>query len=708
MRGIVPTTKTLARMGAALLAALAAQASADQLDIKGPPGSGRFGEAIKVLPNGNIVVADPSANFDRGAVYLYAPGGMQISALSGATSGDRVGSGGITLLDNGNYVVGSPEWSDPASGETAVGAATWASATSGVAGVISAANSLIGDTTDDAVGRAVFSLRNGNYVVAVPDWDDPKTGIADVGAVTWANGLTGKVGAVSDTDSLVGSTELDEVGSGGAIALANGNYVVRSAQWNNGASMLGVGAVTLLKGGAPTSANVSPLNSLVGTTAGDFVGSHGVAVLSNGNYVVRSPLWANAGVAQAGAVTWASGDTGIAGPVTSQNSLVGTTASDKVGSALTALVNGNYVVGSWLWDAGAVQDVGAATWGNGAGGTVGMIDAGNSLVGSLAGDQVGAGITALVNGHYAVRSAAWRAQRGAVSWGEGVLGTTHGAVTPFNSLTGASPGDRIASGGVVALTNGHYAVASPAWSGVGAATWCDGNQASVGVVNAAYSLTGTQGGDAVALDGIVALANGNYVVKSSHWKAGRGAATWRSGNGAAGAQVDASNSLVGSIPGDHVGAGAVALASGHYVVVSDAWSKVGVSGVGAVTWANGDGSVVGAVSTANSLIGSEALDRIGLGGVVALSNGHYLVRSPVWDAPARADAGAVTFVRGDGAVAGAVSAASGVIGSVASEGGSLPVDYDAAANRLVVGRPASNIVSVYRDDGLFLDGFETL
>jgi len=83
MRGMIP--------GVLLWAVLVGQAQADQLDIHGPPGSGRFGEAVKVLPNGNIVVADPSANFDRGAVYLYAPTGAQISVLSGGSNGDRAG-----------------------------------------------------------------------------------------------------------------------------------------------------------------------------------------------------------------------------------------------------------------------------------------------------------------------------------------------------------------------------------------------------------------------------------------------------------------------------------------------------------------------------------------------------------------------------------------------------------------------------------------
>jgi hypothetical protein len=222
------------------------------------------------------------------------------------------------------------------------------------------------------------------------------------------------------------------------------------------------------------------------------------------------------------------------------------------------------------------------------------------------------------------------------------------------------------------------------------------------------SLIGSWSGDAVSQDGIVPLANARYVVKSSHWKAGRGAATWRDGSGGVGEEISASNSLVGSSMGDHVGATVTALASGHFVVASDAWSDVGLPGVGAVTWADADGSVTGAVSAAQSLVGATPGDRIGLGGVLPLPDGNYLVRSPLWDAAAHVDAGAITLLRGDGAVTGPVSAANSVVGDVPGEGGSLPLDYDAVAHRLVVGRPASNIVSVYRDDGLFLAGFETL
>jgi hypothetical protein len=55
-----------------------------------------------------------------------------------------------------------------------------------------------------------------------------------------------------------------------------------------------------------------------------------------------------------------------------------------------ALTNGNYVIGSRVWDQPnlVVQDVGTWSWGNGFGAALGTVSAANSLVGSTANDQI--------------------------------------------------------------------------------------------------------------------------------------------------------------------------------------------------------------------------------------------------------------------------------------------------------------------------------
>ena len=116
----------------------------------GPAGSGTFGSTVTVLPNGNIVVTDPTYSIPSGAanvgaVYLYDGATLaMISTLKGSTADDQVGNGGITVLTNGNFVVSSPSWDNPSPVAADAGAVTWCSATTGCNGTVSAANSLVG------------------------------------------------------------------------------------------------------------------------------------------------------------------------------------------------------------------------------------------------------------------------------------------------------------------------------------------------------------------------------------------------------------------------------------------------------------------------------------------------------------------------------------------------------------------------------------
>jgi hypothetical protein len=166
-------------------------------------------------------------------------------------------------------------------------------------------------------------LTNGNYVVRSSNWDSGT--VQNVGAVTWGNGTSGISGVVSSSNSLVGSSASDNVG-GGVTALTNGNYVVRSSNWDSG-TVTNVGAVTWGSGTSGITGVVSSSNSLVGSTANDAVGGTGVTFLTNGNYVVRSSNWDSGTVTNVGAVTWGNGTSGISGVVSSSNSIVGQTAN---------------------------------------------------------------------------------------------------------------------------------------------------------------------------------------------------------------------------------------------------------------------------------------------------------------------------------------------------------------------------------------------
>jgi hypothetical protein len=245
-------------------------------------------------------------------------------------------------LANGNYVVSCPDWDH--GGAADAGAVTWGDGTSGISGEISAANSLVGSSAGDRVGfntSGVVELSTGHYVVKSWGWDSGTA--TDAGAVTWGDGTSGITGEVSVANSLVGSTAADEVGD--VIALSNGNYVVISLSWDDGWAM-DAGAVTWGSGTTGITGVVSSTNSLVGTLAADVVGEGGVVELSDGNYVVSSPRWDNGGTTNAGAVTIGQSTTGIKGPITSINSVRGTTADG--GEAMVFdydYVNSQLVVG---------------------------------------------------------------------------------------------------------------------------------------------------------------------------------------------------------------------------------------------------------------------------------------------------------------------------------------------------------------------------
>ncbi|MBX7053789.1 MAG: hypothetical protein K1X36_02455 [Pyrinomonadaceae bacterium] len=681
------------------------------------------------------------------------------NSLVGASANDRIGvvddptntcssisGSGITILANGNYVISSSLW-DASPTATDVGAVTWGNGATGTSGVVSSANSLVGTTTNDQVGNGsaaygagVTALKNGNYVVRTFLWDASPTQ-TDVGAVTWGNGTTGTSGTVSSSNSLVGSTTGDRLGiintsvkttivctmrTSGVVALDNGNYVVGSSLWDASVSATDVGAITWGNGAAGITGVVSASNSLVGSTTDDELGSgvntgvintmstpSGIIPLTNGNYVVRSYSWDNPSplTANVGAVTWCNGSTGLTGPVSSSNSLVGSRASDEVGgSGILGLTNGNYVVASQYWDlpSPVTSNVGAATWCNGTTGRVGAVSAANSLVGSAASDAIGAGgIRALTSGNYVVLSSNWNANRGAVTFGDGATGVT-GTVSSSNSLVGSASNDRIGWGLVTPLTNGSYVVGSPLWNNggttVGAATWCSAT-GRTGTVSTSNSLYGGIASDSVG-GSVTALTNGNYVVNTSYFDnasfADIGAVTWGNGTTGTTGAVSSTNSLVGSRASDNVGVGGIiALPNGNYVVRSSNWDSGSTADAGAVTWGNGAGGTVGAVSSSNSLVGSRTNDIVGSGGVTALSNGNYLVYSSGWDSGSSiADARAVTLAKGTGGTTGSItSAASGgnsVVGTVTGgiSSGAAPFAFDAAQNRLFVGRSASNAVSI--------------
>lgn len=672
-----------------MFAALPNAAFATQIEIHGPVGSGSFGTRVRLLPNGNIVVTDPEYSAggiqDIGAVYMFSPTGSLLSRLTGVSAGDRVGSGGVTVLANGNFVVNSYEWDN--AGVVDVGAVTWIHAARGLSGVVSAQNSLVGSKEGDSIGSYGVQalLRNGNFVVSSHLWDNGA--VTNVGAVTWGNGEIGISGPVSSTNSWIGTDSGDQLGyelnrGNGVLPLGNGNYVIVSCgQFSTGAGVTVSGAVTWADGTTTSSGTLSSSNSLLGTECYEPPSAGGSIVTRffDGDYVVTSSSWDNGTVTDVGAATWASGTTGISGMISPAISLVGSTPKDAVGSrGIRFLANGNYVVLSPTWNNGAIAAAGAVTWAKGGQRIVGTVSAMNSLVGASFGDRVGnSGILALRNGNYVVASPYCRngnvSEAGAVTWGNGAVGTT-GAVSASNSLLGTGPADRIGLTGLARLGNtDHYLLASYLWDNgtqvnAGALTWGNGNSGVSGLISATNSLIGMTAEDGVGSFAI--LSNGDYVARTSYWDNGSivdaGALTWADGHRGIAGTISPSNSLVGSTAGDKVGATYYPLPNGSSVIGSPFWDNGPLADVGAVTYVPSNAPIVGVVTPGNSLIGERAGDRVG-SNLAALRNGHYLVASQYWSDGNAAEVGAVTWVNGNTGLTGVVSASNSLVGSSAQD-----------------------------------------
>ena len=656
------------------------------IDLNNPFAStaGGFGVHIVKLTNGNLVVADPGNNFNAtraGAVTLFNADptsphyGAVLGVLVGSHAYDEIGSGdtgvglgslGVVPLPNGNYVVDSPNWQNTGSTLTGRGAVTWVNGTTG----------------------ATYGAK-GLYQPSSPDQPP----------------LRETVYVVDSTNSLVGLTNGDQIGSNGVIALANGAYVVNSQSDNKG-----LGAITWGAPDGSTVGSVLGINSLTGTT-GAPVGT--LYVSPDKTYYLVVNIRYGGGE---GAVTWNGDDRAYDVGIAGTNSLIGSHTSDYVGSGgVTFLTDGNYTVSSPNYSTSADLQFnpygstiaplydGAVTWGSGKTGVHGIITASNSVIGyshysnsdpyfsqnqdigyqssSTAPDTryspvIGSGgVVALANGAYLIESPGFLPTYGANQkyatpcQCTGAMtyepaGGSHGTVGASNSVIG--------SGTVTALPDGAYVVGTQYYVTDTNNAVVNNNSALVvikaGATGDIYSqTTRIEGGqyDALGAGGITPILvngtsgayTGRFVVDSPNWNNGVGAVTVVTESALPGS-ISATNSLVGAVSGDRVGsAGVTMLTNGNMVVDSPMWG----GNFGATTWLSGvtgkDGTGAhGQVSTANSITGDQAGDYVGTyqlgnpaagGGVTALSDGNYVVSSPAWQSQAHRAVGAVTW--GDGA-----------------------------------------------------------
>ena len=237
-----------------------------------------------------------------------------------------------------------------------------------------------------------------------------------------------------------------------------------------------------------------------------------------------------------------------------------------------------------------------------------------------------------------------------------------------NSLLGGNIGDSVGNAYLVSLGSGYYA-RSAQWGGNrGALSWIDTTTTPLtGTISSANSLVGATSGDLIGSAGVRSISGGNKLaVLSPNWSNGTatnaGAMTWLDSTvpsfGLIGT-VSSANSLVGSNTNDAVGGSTNFFNGTGYTVVSNlSWN----GNRGAVTWMSTAAPLTGVISAANSLVGANPNDYVGSGGVYIysfyLANGDYIVSSPGFGS----SSGALTIGAKGGGIAGVVSGANSLVG----------------------------------------------
>ncbi len=518
----------------------------------------------------------------------------------------------VTLLPNGNIVVLAP-------GDSSVGLDN---------GAVHLFNpttqtvlaSFYGDSAGDGTDSfAVIALANGNFVISAPN--DDVGGILDAGSVVLVDGATGtQIGT-----TLAGDNMGDHLGNSGITPVANNNFVVASATDDVG-GIFDAGSVMLINGatGMPIGA------SIAGETMVDLVGLGSVTLLANDNFVVVSKFDNEGGVADAGSVKLVDGTTGAV-----ISTAAGDTENDRLGTFITALANGNYVIATFTDDVGGIVDAGSVAIMNGATGAEIA-----SMAGDVAEDQLGFGfpVTELANGNLVI-SSPFDDEGGIVDAGSVRLvnGSTGAEI---GSLAGDVEGDRL-GGNITLLANNHFVIASISDD--------EGGIVDAGSVRLVNGMTGAEINFLAGDDpddrlgsGVFALANGNYVIWtfSDNAPGIASAGSLKLMDGATGTPI---LDLVGDDPGDFSPTVTVApLANGNFVFAASSATEGGNMQAGAVRVINGTtGAQIG-----STLIGEHEFDALGSGGITILANNNFVVSSQFDWVGGVARAGSVMLVNG--------------------------------------------------------------
>jgi RNase P/RNase MRP subunit p29 len=351
---------------------------------------------VSPLENGNYIIAAPyydvSGRVDAGLVMLMGgTTGVEIDSFSGFQAGDKISGGGVLGLSNNEFMVSSPD--DEVGGVLAAGSIMFYDATG-----VQIGTTLSGSHTNDYFGiGSKVQLANGNIVIASPRKSSVDGIRPEVGMITLVDGSNKSVVSTFSIDTATSA----QIGSGGVKDLGNGNYLaVSPLQANPSAGLGNVGTAMIFNG--TTGAQIG--STIFGDNSNDELGSSGVAVLENGNFILASAKDDVNGITDSGAVMLFNGATGAQ----IGSAIAGDDANDQLGldGVVTLTDSNNYVIKSSKDDVDSLADAGSIILVNG---TTGAQIAATS--GDDAGDRLGfkgnsskAGVIALNNGDYLISS----------------------------------------------------------------------------------------------------------------------------------------------------------------------------------------------------------------------------------------------------------------------------------------------------------------
>lgn len=311
-------------------------------------------------------------------------------------------------------------------------------------------------------------------------------------------------------------------------------------------------------------------------------------------------------------------------------------AGDQFGEHIVVLANGNIVV-SDPNDASSVPSGGAVHLFSSA--TKTLIA---SIYGDIAFDQLGSGgVFALANSNFVIASPL-DDENGVVDAGSVRLVDGSSGEQIGGTIFGAVLSDRVGSGGIVPLGNSNVVVLSPL-ENRGAVVDAGSVRLFNGVSGAQIgsTLSGGIAGDQIGSGGVSALGNANYVVLSpfDDENGVTNAGSVRLFSGVSGAQIGVT--FAGDVTNDYAGLAVTVLGNNNFVLSSPDDDEGGVVDAGSVRLISGaSGAQIG-----TTLSGNNTSDLFGMR-VTATTNDHFVFASPFDDVSGLVNAGSVQLVSG--------------------------------------------------------------